>query len=66
MDDVVGETDEWRNLNEKSITIGGESSSDHDPLAQPIPNQLFDAQYFSMLGRGVAHYFLVSRNLAIR
>jgi hypothetical protein len=30
------------------------SSSDHDPLAQPIPNQLSDAQYFSMLGRGVA------------
>jgi hypothetical protein len=24
VDDVVGETDEWRNLNEKSITIGGE------------------------------------------
>ena len=41
------------------------SSSDHDPLAQPIPNQLSDAQYFSMLGRGVAHYFLASRNLAI-
>jgi hypothetical protein len=27
------------------------SSSDQDPLAQPIPNQLSDAQYFSMLGR---------------